>query len=100
MNTIFLTQVEGQGDISRVSSLYVDYQENVHKIGTRVDYRINKPNDNTQWIYAPSILLDYLWRKRYHFELETGGEWSSQQLIDSSEDTTSYYVYAGYRADF
>jgi hypothetical protein len=66
----------------------------------RVDYRINKPNDNSQWIYAPSILVDYLWRKNYHFELETGGEWSSQQLTDSSEDTTAYYVYAGYRADF
>ena len=66
----------------------------------RVDYRINKPGDNSQWIYAPSILVDYLWRKNYHFELETGGEWSSQQLTESSEDTTAYYVYAGYRADF
>lgn len=66
----------------------------------RVDYRVTRPGDNDQWIYAPSILMDYLWRKRYRFEIETGGEWSKRQLSDATEDTQSYYVYAGYRADF
>ncbi|MBI5462254.1 MAG: hypothetical protein HY941_08735 [Gammaproteobacteria bacterium] len=66
----------------------------------RVDYRVNKPGDTDQWIYAPSILVDYLWRKRYRFELETGGEWSARQLSDATEDTKSYFVYVGYRADF
>ena len=66
----------------------------------RVDYRINQPGDNDQWIYAPSLLMDYLWRKRYRFELETGGEWSKRQLSDATEDTQSYYLYVGYRADF
>ncbi|HEY9198257.1 MAG TPA: hypothetical protein VIR60_02745, partial [Gammaproteobacteria bacterium] len=59
----------------------------------RVDYRVNQPDDNDQWIYAPSLLMDYLWRKRYRFELETGGEWSQRQLSDATEDTQSYYVY-------
>lgn len=66
----------------------------------RVDYRINKPSDTDQWIYAPSVLMDYLWHKRYRFEIETGGEWSKRQLSDATEDTKSYYVFVGYRADF
>ncbi|MBI5040262.1 MAG: hypothetical protein HZB57_03390 [Gammaproteobacteria bacterium] len=66
----------------------------------RVDYRVNQPGDTDQWIYAPSMLVDYLWRKRYRFELETGGEWSARQLSDATEDTQAYFVYLGYRADF
>lgn len=66
----------------------------------RVDYRTNKDDDTNQWIYAPSIVTDYLWRKRYRFELETGGEWSQRQLTTTNEDTSSYFVYVGYRADF
>lgn len=66
----------------------------------RVDYRQNETTSTHQWTGAPSVLMDYLWRKRYRFEFETGGEWSTRELVDGSEDTTSYYVYVGYRADF
>lgn len=66
----------------------------------RIDYRQNVNTDTDQWTGAPSILMDYLWRKRYRFEFEAGGEWSQRQLSDATEDTRSYYVYMGYRADF
>ncbi len=66
----------------------------------RLDYRDNSNNDSTQWIAAPSLRVDYRWRKRYRFELEGGGEWSSQELATDTEDTSSYFVSLGYRADF
>ena len=66
----------------------------------RVDYRQNESTSTDQWTGAPSVLMDYLWRKRYRFEFETGGEWSTRELVSGSEDTKSYYVYLGYRADF
>ncbi len=66
----------------------------------RVDFRENRNNNSEQWIYAPSIQVDYVWRKKYRFEVETGGEWSERQLTTSSEDTVSYFIYLGYRADF
>jgi hypothetical protein len=66
----------------------------------RIDYRQNESIATDQWTGAPSVLMDYLWRKRYRFELETGGEWSTRELVAGSEDTMSYYVYLGYRADF
>ncbi len=66
----------------------------------RIDYRQNENTSTDQWTGAPSILMDYLWRKRYRFELETGGEWSTRELLAGNEDAKSYYVYVGYRADF
>jgi len=66
----------------------------------RIDYRQNEDTSTDQWTGAPSILMDYLWRKRYRFEVETGGEWSTRELLAGSEDSTSYYIYVGYRADF
>lgn len=66
----------------------------------RIDYRQNQNTATDQWTGAPSVLMDYLWRKRYRFEFETGGEWSTRELVDGNEDVKSYYVYLGYRADF
>lgn len=66
----------------------------------RVQSACRRGGDTEQCIYAPSVLVDYLWRKRYRFELETGGEWSARQLSSVTEDTKSYFVYLGYRADF
>lgn len=66
----------------------------------RVDYRDNSNNDSTQWIAAPSLRVDYRWRKRYRLEAEAGGEWSTQDLPDNNEDSSSYFFNLGYRADF
>jgi tetratricopeptide (TPR) repeat protein len=68
----------------------------------RVDYRENNRDDSTQWIGVPSIRMDYRLSRRYRFELEGGGEWSSRKLPDlpNDEDTSSYFISAGYRIDF
>ncbi|WP_165869113.1 SPOR domain-containing protein [Thiogranum longum] len=66
----------------------------------RVDYRDNTSNNSTQWIAAPSMRIDYRWRKRYRFETEFGGEWSTQDLPNDTQDTSSFFFNLGYRADF
>jgi hypothetical protein len=68
----------------------------------RVDYRENSRDDSTQWIGVPSLRMDYRLSRRYRFELEGGAEWSSRKLPDlpNDEDTSSYFVSAGYRIDF
>jgi len=66
----------------------------------RVDYRENDRDKSTQWIGSPSLRMDYRWRKRYRFEVEGGGEWSTRELTDDNEDSSSYFFSLGYRADF
>ena len=66
----------------------------------RLDYRDNDRDGSTQWIAGPSLRMDYRWRKLYRFEAEGGGEWSSRDLADENEDSSSWYFSVGYRADF
>lgn len=66
----------------------------------RVDYRENLNDDSTQWTTAPSLRMDYRWRKRYRFEIEAGGEWSTRQLTTDTERDQAYFLSMGYRADF
>jgi len=66
----------------------------------RVDFRRNKRDSSHQWTLAPSLRTDYRWKKRYHFELELGGEWSNLRLTDTTEKTRSYFMSMGYRIDF
>lgn len=65
----------------------------------RVDYRRND-DGSTQWILAPSLRTDYRWKKRYRFELELGAEWSDLELTDTTDESSAYFVSAGYRIDF
>ena len=90
---------------SKISSLTMDTRypiQTVWRINPRfrLDYRDNSNNDSTQWIAAPSLRIDYRWRKRYRFEVETGGEWSTQDLSNETQDSSSYFFSLGYRADF
>jgi hypothetical protein len=66
----------------------------------RVDYRDNSNTGSTQWIGTPSLRIDYRWRRRYHFEVEGGYEWSTEDLPNDTQDSTSYFFSLGYRADF
>ena len=66
----------------------------------RIDYRENSNDDSTQWTFSPEIRTDYRWRKRYRFEFELGGEWSTRELVQGNEDTSSFFFSLGYRADF
>jgi hypothetical protein len=66
----------------------------------RLDYRENDNDDSSQWTALPSLRMDYRWRKRYRFEVEGGKEWTTRDFTDRSEDSSSYYLSMGYRADF
>ena len=65
-----------------------------------VNYRSNKEDDGTQWNFRPLLRMEYNWRRRYHFEIEGGGEWSSQKWADQKDDTKGYFLSAGYRINF
>jgi hypothetical protein len=66
----------------------------------RVDYRDNTSTDSTQWIASPSLRIDYRWRRRYRFEIEGGGEWSTEDLPNDTRDSSAWFFSVGYRADF
>jgi tetratricopeptide (TPR) repeat protein len=66
----------------------------------RLNYRENDNDDSSQWTALPSLRMDYRWRKRYRFEIEGGKEWTTRDFTDRSEDSSSYYLSMGYRADF
>jgi hypothetical protein len=90
---------------SRISTLTLDTRypiQNVWRINPRLrlDYRDNSNNNSTQWIGAPSLRVDYRWRRRYRFEIEGGGEWSTENLPNDSQDSSSYFFSLGYRVDF
>ena len=90
---------------SSISSLTLDTRypiKTVWRINPkfRLDYRDNSNNDSTQWTAAPSLRIDFRWRRRYRFEAEAGGEWSTQDLSTETQDSSSYFFSLGYRADF
>ncbi len=66
----------------------------------RVSHRTYIQDDSIQWILAPAIRVFYRLTRHYTFELETGGEWSDRNLDTGSSKFKSFFVYAGYRADF
>ncbi len=65
----------------------------------RFDRRVGQNNDTTRWITAPALRIEY--RLGMHrFEFEGGGQWSTMELTDETDDNYSYYFNLGYRADF
>ncbi len=64
-----------------------------------LDYRSLRPNGD-QWTLSPSVRLDYEWRRSRHLELDAGAEWSTRNLSNSNEDSSAYFINAGYRIDF
>ena len=66
----------------------------------RMDYRKNR-NDNTdQMIYRPSLRMEYRIKLRLRLEAEIGGEYSDREIVEGSDQDSSYFVNVGYRADF
>ncbi len=62
----------------------------------RADRRTLTANDTQQWIYAPSLRLDYL-RRHAQFELETGAEFGNRTTGGLTERNTRYFISLGYR---
>ena len=65
-----------------------------------VDYRTNKDNDGEKTRFRPLVRLEYRWKRRYHFEVEGGGEWSNESFSTLEEDRNSYFLRVGYRINF
>ncbi|HHH35373.1 MAG TPA: hypothetical protein ENK48_00920 [Gammaproteobacteria bacterium] len=72
------------------------------RINPRVffNYRSFKKSSGDQWTLSPQVRLDYQWRRRRHFELDAGGEWSTRNLASDSQDSYAYFINLGYRLDF
>ena len=66
----------------------------------RIDYRKNTDDDMDQIIYSPSLRLTYRIKRSLRLEADIGGEWSDEEIVDGSDDSRSYFVNLGYRADF
>ena len=62
--------------------------------------RQQQPDDTEQFIYRPSARLTWNVRRRFRLEAEFGGEWSDREIVTGSEQSRSYFLNLGYRADF
>jgi hypothetical protein len=66
----------------------------------RLDYRDNVTSDTTQWSVLPTFRVNWLASRYLRFEAEAGGEWSTHHLTGDTQNTSGYFVTAGYRLDF
>jgi hypothetical protein len=57
-------------------------------------------DNSSEWLVSPSLRLLYSFARHYEIELEGGGELGSRTGGVANTDTTAYYIYMGYRADF
>jgi hypothetical protein len=56
--------------------------------------------DATELMVRPSLRLLYRMGRNYQLDLDVGGEIGSRDSGADTTDSTSYYLYMGYRADF
>ena len=66
----------------------------------RADYRNNTPDDSVQWVTAPSLKMEYRWRKQSGLHFQAGGEWLAKENPDGYETRSSYFMNLGYKANF
>ena len=62
----------------------------------RADRRTLDANNTQQWLYAPSLRLDYL-RRHAQIELEAGAEFGNRTTGGLTERNTRYFISLGYR---
>ena len=65
----------------------------------RVDRRVTLADDAEQTVYAPSLRIDYQWRRAW-FELEAGSEFGERDVGTSFEKARRDFVSVGYRYNF
>lgn len=56
--------------------------------------------DATELLLRPGLRLFYRMGRNYQFELDVGGEFGNRDGAADTENTTAYYMFLGYRADF
>jgi hypothetical protein len=63
----------------------------------RIDHRLVKADDSTQWIYTPGLRMQYRWGRKLRLEFEAGKQYSIRELELRNEDRESYFVNLGYQ---
>jgi hypothetical protein len=66
----------------------------------RIDYREYAEGDDSRWMARPFIEVDYRIKKWMKFEMDLGYEWLDETFLNRSENTTGYFLSAGYRMRF
>jgi hypothetical protein len=66
----------------------------------RIDYREYTESDDSRWLARPFIEVDYRIKKWIKFEMDLGYEWLDETFLNRSENTTGYFLSAGYRMRF
>jgi hypothetical protein len=57
-------------------------------------------DNSSEWLVSPSVRLLYRFARRYEIDLEGGAELGSRNGGVENTNTTAYYLYMGYRAEF
>jgi len=66
----------------------------------QLDFRKSKRDSSELIKVRPSLRMEYWWKRRVRFEIEGGGEWSSDTFSDGTDSTTKgYFVTVGFRFD-
>jgi hypothetical protein len=63
----------------------------------RVDYREIKSDSSTQWIYTPSIRIQYRAGRRLRLEVQGGKQFSQREMTTTDLDRESYFINIGYQ---
>jgi len=63
----------------------------------RVDYREINADQSTQWIYTPSLRLQYRMGRRIRLQFEAGKQFSVRDMATTDMDRESYFVNVGYQ---
>lgn len=66
----------------------------------RMDYRVEKGNDDTRLTKNPKIRIDYRLNKRLRLEVEAGVKWTDDYSSGILAKSTESYFSAGYRVNF
>jgi hypothetical protein len=56
--------------------------------------------DATETLLRPGLRLLYRPGRHYQFDLDAGSELGSRDSSGKTNNSTGYYLYVGYRADF
>ncbi|MBL8200395.1 MAG: hypothetical protein JNK40_05420 [Chromatiales bacterium] len=65
-----------------------------------VSYRDIIAGDATELLFRPGLRVLYRMTRQLRLEFEGGGEFGSRDSGDESNNSTGYYLYMGYSADF
>ncbi len=66
----------------------------------RLDYSKRASNDSKLYKVAPSLRVEYYWKRFLSVELEGAAEWTYEWVGDQKDVIKDYFIVAGYRLDF